>query len=126
MLDRLASSGEGLRRIVETIRTADYETAELGKGSIETAEQRKTRMESIYGTVTPVRTTLLSLIADAQPTSDEIALALVEALASEDEGIRRSAAQALGNAGPNDSDAGMGAMSGMLMPGMAPGGMRRR
>jgi beta-lactamase regulating signal transducer with metallopeptidase domain/HEAT repeat protein len=101
ILGRLRESGEGVRRLVEAVGIAKEPTGwtVAADGTREAVVSRQTTrfLKGMHGSETPVRDLLLQQIAAVQPTSDEIALALIEALSSNDAGIRQTAAKALGD-----------------------------
>ncbi|MGC1274028.1 MAG: hypothetical protein WBC44_10000, partial [Planctomycetaceae bacterium] len=91
ILDRMTTSGEGVRRIVEAYALADKPAPETPSSEAFGPKE--------YGYVhnTPVRHVLLGAIVFVKPTSDEIATALAEALSNEDGAVRAAAAAALEN-----------------------------
>jgi beta-lactamase regulating signal transducer with metallopeptidase domain len=78
LLNNLTTSGHGVDRLVEAIKTAKPSDA---KGVDENT----------------VRTVLLSVLRKAKPDADDVANALVTALSSKDAGVRGAAALAIGN-----------------------------
>ena len=90
LLQRIVTNGDGVRRVVEAIEKTPQPSEEMpgeGKGAI--GAEPPSRARTII---------LLPLLAGTNPTADDIAAVLVEALSHNDPDIREAAAKALGNA----------------------------
>jgi hypothetical protein len=105
-LNRLTASADGIRRLVEATVSMPQE---IGGAMPDDGGSVSPQLTGLVGgammtDITP-RNILLTVLKDTAPANEEIASALVEALASKDAGVRAAAAEALGNVSELNVDA---------------------